>query len=69
MLRRHLNPLNRKILESREKNFRLDCTNVKKSQLPSYNSLKDKYLKYYVIRAMKCKVVKKKSNENCVNKS
>ena len=55
MMRMRLSPLKKKAMKDRENKFVLDCTNCCSSKLPNYNSLKDQYLKYYVIRVSKKK--------------
>ena len=54
MNRNRLQPL-KKGQKHKENKFVLDCTNTERSHLQPYNSFKDKYLKYYVIRMSKKK--------------
>ena len=53
----------RKIYREKENNWVLDCVNEKKSKLKPYSSLRDKYLKYFVIG------VPKKKRNHCANSS
>lgn len=64
MLKYRISPYKKKQIKHKEQNFVLDCTNPITSKLPSYNSLQDQFLKYYVIR-----VSKKKLNNNRKNVS
>ena len=45
----------RQILKEKENNWVLDCINENKSKLKPYSSLRDKYLKYFVIGVPKKK--------------